>query len=334
MNSPKRGTRDCYCSVGCWPPMSDEQKRKIAAIFDDGGRERRRAERRPHPADAPSPPGIARRHLPGQPRPSDTVLQAYREWYDAGVAANPMWTIWYHAPEDVFRWRAKFDCGCVEERLTDSDDPHSLLECRDSHLGTPLLPGEYRCDGDHPKPSLPLRDIASWDERLGRRHLPADPVDPQHGFDSEMWATIRHSEARWVANWKATLTCGHQIEVQRDADWNPDQGIRRATPQRLVEMRAELAEPYAPEPIPDRVAKVLDAGWPELATYMDCSLCPVVRRVVACEPLGWLVAPPKPPRQPRKEKSRQQILQERIRRTERELRHLRGELKELPPEDA
>jgi|GEM_PF-5164760 len=59
MNSPKRGTRDCYCSVDCLPPMSDEQKRRIATLFDaDRIRERRRAERAPHPADAPAPPGL------------------------------------------------------------------------------------------------------------------------------------------------------------------------------------------------------------------------------------------------------------------------------------
>jgi len=329
MNSPKRGTRDCYCSVDCWPPMSDEQKRQIATLFDaDRTRERRRAERQVRRAEAPAPPGLASRKLPGRPRPKEDVLQEYRGWYDAGAAKEPMWSVWCPAPEDVFRWRWQFDCGCIEERLTDSDDPQSILDGsdRDPYRSRQQLPhGQYLCGGEHPTPSLPLRDIASWDECLGRRLLPADPVRPRHGIPADVWAVIRHGDQGWVADWKATLTCGHHIEVQRNVDWTPEQGLNRATPARLEEMRLELAKVNAPEPIPDHDQKMLDAGWPELGYYLDCRQCPIVRTVVAYEPLGWLVAPAKQARA-RRQKSRREVLEERIRRTERELKQLRKEL--------
>ncbi|MGO9097944.1 MAG: hypothetical protein ACLP9Y_00310 [Mycobacterium sp.] len=128
-----------------------------------------------------------------------------------------------------------------------------------------------------------------------------------------------------MADWKATLTCGHQIEARRNVDWTPEQGLKQATPTRLKEMRLELAKVYAPEPIPNHDQKMLDAGWPELGYYLDCRLCPIVRTVVAYESLGWLVAPAKQVRQ-RRQKSRREVLEERIRRTERELKELRKEL--------
>jgi hypothetical protein len=329
MNSPKHGTRDCYCSVDCWPPMSDEQKRRIATLFDaDRTRERTRAELQVRRADTPAPPGLVSRKFPGTARPKEDVLQEYRSWYDAGAAKEPMWSIWYPAPQDVFRWRWQFDCGCIEERLTHSDDPQSILDNsdRDPYRSRQRLPqGQYLCRGEHPRPSLPLCDIASWDGCLGRRLLPPDPVEPQHGIPPDVWAVMRHGDQRWVADWKATLTCGHQIEVQRNVDWTPEQGLKRAEQSRLKEMRVELAKVYAPELIPDHDQKMLDAGWPELGSYLDCRLCPIVRIVVAYESLGWLVAPAKQVRQ-RRQKSRREVLEERIRRTERELKQLRKEL--------
>ena len=152
MNSSKRGTRGCYCSVDCWPPMSDEQKRRIATLFDaDRTRERRRAERKLRRADAPAPPGLVSREFPGSPRPKGDVLQEYRSWYDVGAAKEPMWSVWYPATEDVFRWRWQFDCGCIEERLTLFDDPQSILDGsdRDPYRSRQQLPhGQYLCVGD------------------------------------------------------------------------------------------------------------------------------------------------------------------------------------------
>jgi hypothetical protein len=54
-----------------------------------------------------------------------------------------------------------------------------------------------------------------------------------------------------------------------------------------------------------------------------------VKSLVAYERIGWLVPPPKPPRKPRRQRSREEILQEQVKRTERELARMRRELKEV-----
>ena len=89
--------------------------------------------------------------------------------------------MWHPCPEDIFRWRIQFDCGCIEERMTTTDAPQTLLEKSDTdwRTGEYLLPGQYLCRRrDHPHHACPVRDIASWDGRDGEQDLPADPVDP------------------------------------------------------------------------------------------------------------------------------------------------------------
>ena len=67
-----------------------------------------------------APEGLScRSRLPGKPEQSnEEVLQAYRKTWDEGLARTPMFSMWYPCPEDVFRWRIQFDCGCIEERMT------------------------------------------------------------------------------------------------------------------------------------------------------------------------------------------------------------------------
>jgi len=48
-------------------------------------------------------------------------------------------------------------------------------------------------------------------------------------------------------------------------------------------------------------------------------MCTWVKSLVAYERVGWLVPPPKPPRKPRRQRSREEILQEQVKRAEREL---------------
>lgn len=327
------------------PELSAEQARKIASLFDaEGSRARKRAERQPHPASAPPPPGLKRRQLGKPARSNDEALMAYRQQWDEGLARTPMFSMWHASPEDIFRWQIQFDCGCTEERSTTTDDPQSLLDGSDENYftGQKLPPGEYLCHRalDHKEErEYPLRDIASWDECIGQRELLADPIDPPDwwlGDDDETglnWARHRHAEPCDVMDWKATLTCGHQIQVDRAVDWTPDQPLRRATPERLAEMRAEITDLYAPEPIPSREAKMLDAGWPELSTYLDCDACKVMCKPAAFEPLGWLVPPPPTPRKPRKQKSPEERLRARLRQAEREAARLRAELKQLKDEE-
>jgi hypothetical protein len=337
------------------PPFSDEQARKIATLLDvEGSRARKRAERQPHPANAPAPLGLMKRSLPGTPeRSNEEVLASGRERWEEGLAKTPMYSLWFTSPEDMFRWRVQFDCGCIEDWCNTSDDPQSLLDATrhnpfDFLDGKKnLLPGEYLCKGEHPRPDLPLREVASWDERLGEKVIPADPVEPPNwwvaavarkaefktakGEDAdsdaeEKWEEVRQAEPKTVAEWTATLTCGHGMKTKKDLDWTPDQGVIRS-PETVADIYARHAK-LGVEPS-GWIAKSLAAGWPDDAHDMDCRLCPIVRKPVAYEPLGWLVPPPKPPRKPRVNKSPKELAQARLKQVEREAKKLRAELKAL-----
>ncbi|MDQ1247248.1 MAG: hypothetical protein QG597_1618 [Actinomycetota bacterium] len=317
------------------PPLSEEQARKIAVLFDvERHRAEARAERRPYSGGAPE--GLAcRTTLPGKPEQSnEEVLQAYRETWNAGLAQTPMWSMWYSCPEDIFRWRIQFDCGCIEERMTTTDDPQALLEKSDTdwRTGEHLLPGQYLCRrSDHSHNACPVRDIASWDERDGEQDLPADPVDPPDWWGDEStdkWAAYRKGPRR-LATWKATLTCGHKFTTLMEVGWAPEQGLTRATPERLAEMRVGLAQAYAPDSIPGKYVRQLDAGWPQLYHHLDCDVCRDVRRPVAYQPLAWLIPPPPRPRKPRRQKTPEECLRAELAKTEREAKRLRAALKRL-----
>ncbi|GAA2567325.1 hypothetical protein [Mycolicibacterium diernhoferi] len=290
------------------PPLSIEQARTIATLLDvENQRAKARAERQPYNGDAPE--GLSRRSsLSGTPEQSNgQVLQAYRKLWDTGLARTPLWPLWHPNPEDIFRWRIKFDCGCVEDRMTTTDDPQSLRDGSDNDWRTSerLPPGQYVCGRtDHPHHKFPVRNVASWDGRRGERDFAADPIEPPEWWGdagAEKWMAYR-KEPRTLANWAATLTCGHRFTTLMNLDWTPEQGLHETPPERLSEMRAEWADAYAPDPIPDEYARQLDAGWPQLYHYLDCDACKNVRAPVSYQPLGWLVPPPKP-RKPRQQKT-------------------------------
>jgi hypothetical protein len=186
------------------PPFSAEQARDIARIFNiEGRRAQKRAERQPHPASAPPPPGLTKRKLLGTPeRSNEEVLASVRKEWEEGLAKSPMYSLYYTSPEDMFRWRVQFDCGCIEDWCNTSDDPQSLLEATrhnpfDFLDGKKnLLPGEYLCKGKHPRPDLSLREVASWDERLGEKVIPADPADPPEWWVEAMAKRAERQAAR------------------------------------------------------------------------------------------------------------------------------------------
>ncbi|MBJ7340632.1 hypothetical protein [Mycolicibacterium sp.] len=337
------------------PPLSSEQARNVARIFDiEGSRAQRRAERQPHPASAPPPRGLTKRNLPGAPeRSNEEVLTTVRKEWEEGLAKTPMYSMWFTSPEDMFRWRVQFDCGCIEDWCNTSDDPQSLLDATrhnpfaflDGKKNLP--PGEYLCKGIHLRPDLPLREVMSWDELLCEKVIPLDPVEPpdwwgkamanraEHkdatgdefdGEPEERCEDIRRAEPQTVVEWTATLTCGHGMKTTKDLDWTPDQGVIRSW-----ETVADVLERHAKRGVEPRglTAKMLAAGWPDDWLDMDCSLCPIVRKPVAYEPLGWLVPPPKPPRKPRQYKSPKELKAARLWQVEREAKKLRAELKAL-----
>lgn len=312
--------------VASAPPLSRKQQVLIANVFASD-RAEKRIHRKPRPANAPSPKGLSRRRLPGEARPNDEVLREWRELADK----SPMRRFWYGDPEDVFRWRAQFDCGCVEERFGHTDDPHSLLDYSDvnPYTGDLLPAGQYWCSGQHDAPELPLRAFKSWD-RYTRRLQAADPVECPEEWrwrGKQWWDIKRHKEPRWVHDWEATLTCGHTVVVDsRDVAWAPDQIRESVAADRLAELRKR----FSSEPYSEYVAKMLDAGWPELGSYRDCNVCPIVRKLVAFEPLGWLVPPPP---SPRKQKTPKERMQTRLRELDREAKRLRDELKRIEGAD-
>lgn len=309
-------------SVDNAPPFSRKQQELIAHTFADSWAEKR-LERQPHPTNNPPPRGLRKRRLPGAARPNDEVLA---DW-EQKIRDNPIVRAWCGDPEDIFRWRLQFDCGCIEERLGRTDNPQSLLEVSDPNIytkGDRLPPGEFFCSGEHTPQSFPLRGFASWGG-FTRRLQEEDPVEVP-----EQWAFLgqdycdrtRCTETHWVHDWRATLTCGHSIAVSgQDIDWTPDQVKDAADPEVLAKKRARFENDDN-----EFAQKMLAAGWPDLGTYRDCDLCPKTRKVVAYEPLGWLIPPP---RKPRKQKSQKERLQAQIQRAEREAERLRAELKEL-----
>jgi hypothetical protein len=295
------------------PPFSLEKARDISRIFDiEGSRARKRAERQPHPAGTPPPPGLKKRDLPGTPeRSNEDVLASVRKEWEEGLAKSPMYSLYYTSPEDMFRWRVQFDCGCIEERMNTSDNPQSLLEATrhnpfdflDGKKNLP--PGEYLCKGVHPRSEFPLREVASWDERLGEKVIPADPVEPpdwwveaiakkaEHKaaegaeFDAdpeESWEDVRQAEPKTVAEWLATLTCGHGMKTKKGLDWTPDQGVIRS-PEAVADIRARHTK-RGVEPS-GWIAESLAAGWPDDAHDMDCSTPSCASRWPTSRWAGW-----------------------------------------------
>jgi hypothetical protein len=120
------------------------------------------------------------------------------------------------------------------------------------------------------------------------------------------------------------------MKTKKDLDWTPDQGVTRS-PETVAHIRNRHAK-RGVEPS-GWIAKSLAVGWPDDAHDMDCSLCPIVRKPVAYEPLGWLVPPPKPPLKPRRRKSPKELKAARLRQVKREAKKLRSELKGLEDEE-
>lgn len=137
------------------------------------------------------------------------VLASVRKEWEEGLATTPMYSLYCTSPEDMFRWRVLFDCGCIEEQMNTSDDPQSLLDATrhnpfDFLDGKEKLPpGEYLCKGQHSRPDLPLREVASWDERLGEKVIPADPAEPP-----EWWvkAVAKRAERKAASGEESSTT--------------------------------------------------------------------------------------------------------------------------------
>jgi hypothetical protein len=143
-----------------------------------------------------------------------------------------------------------------------------------------------------------------------------------------MWALVRQNTAHSSAFWTVILACGRAETMVTDIDWVFGPPPHFVTAERAGEMAAEL------ETMPDddhkrKQMRLVKARYPRPAPWLPCTMCTWVKSLAAYERIGWLVPPPKPPRKPRRQRSREEILQEQVKRTERELARLRRELKEV-----
>jgi hypothetical protein len=284
------------------------------------------------------------RRLPGKARPRDDVLREYmeglrrrRDAIDARWSNTNSFVLYdILAPDEsaeLYRWRVQLDCGCIKEAMTRGDNtlPHEVPWT--DHVYYAQLPvGQVVCHHDD-HPESPYRKITDWDTR-SEHTLPADPAEPpdwvmsaseKTGNDpADFWAALRHNEPGTTAMWRVTLECGHVTEVSADVDWNPTDGPRRTSAQRLREMRAEMEEDEdEPSPLREHMRRMLDEGWPMPQTETTCFACTSVRRFVAYQRVGWLV-----PRQtkPRPSKPSRESLTRRLSAAEAEAQRLRDQL--------
>jgi hypothetical protein len=62
---------------------------------------------------------ITKRKLPGEARSADEVMEDYRQYRSR---LNPVLApLLVPDPEDIYRWRVQYDCGCIEEQLATND---------------------------------------------------------------------------------------------------------------------------------------------------------------------------------------------------------------------
>jgi hypothetical protein len=275
---------------------------------------------------------VTERRLPGEARSADEVMEDYRQWRGR---LNPVLApLLVPDPENIYRWRVQFNCGCIEEQLATNDGVEWLLaHSHTDPLSWNRLPaGQFLCEKsarEHKRAPEPDQLVVGWIDR-DVKDFPPDPVEPPELWadDPEMWALVRWDTAQSSAFWTVTLACGHVETMVTDLDWVFGQPPHFVTAQRAAEMAAEL------ESMPDddhkrKQMRLVKARYPRPAPWLPCTMCTWVKSMVAYERIGWLVAPPKPPRKPRRQRSREEILQEQVKRTERELARLRRELKDI-----
>jgi hypothetical protein len=275
---------------------------------------------------------VTERKLPGDGRSADEVMEDYRQYRSR---VNPVLApLLVPDPEHIYRWRVQYSCGCIEEQLATNDTVEWLLG--HSHidpLSRQRLPaGQFLCEksaGEQKGSPEPEQLIVGWID-WEVKDFPPDPVEPPELWadDHEMWALVRQKTAHSSAFWTVILACGHVETMVTDVDWVFGQPPHFVAEQRAGEMAAEL------ETLPDddhkrKQMRLVKARYPRPAPWLSCTMCTWVKSLVAYQRAGWLVPPPKPPRKPRRQRSREEILQEQVNRTERELARLRRELKEV-----
>jgi hypothetical protein len=88
---------------------------------------------------------VTERKLPGEARSADEVMDDYRQYRSR---LNPVLApLLVPDPEDIYRWRVQYNCGCIDEHLATDDTVAWLL----AHSHTDplsrerLLAGQFLC---------------------------------------------------------------------------------------------------------------------------------------------------------------------------------------------
>ncbi len=98
---------------------------------------------------------VAERKPPGEARSADEAMEDYRQYRSR---LNPVLApLLVPDPENIYRWRVQYDCGCIEEQLATNDNVEWLLADSDHQL-TLVVRGEpLRCSDPKGSPSFAAR---------------------------------------------------------------------------------------------------------------------------------------------------------------------------------
>ena len=260
---------------------------------------------------------VTERKLAGEARSADEVMEDYRQYRSR---LNPVLApLLVPDPENIYRWRIQYDCGCIEEQLATNDTVEWLLaHSHTDPLSRERLPaGQFLCERsarEHKRSPEPEQLIVGWIDREVK-DFPPDPVEPPELWvdDPEMWALMRQNEAHSSVFWTVILACGHVETMVTNLDWVFGQPPHFVTEARAGAMAAELET----MPDDDLQAQADAFGEGPLSAPGPVATLHVVHVGEIAGGLwriGWLVPPPKPPRQRRRQRSGEEILQEQVKR--------------------
>ena len=81
---------------------------------------------------------VTERNLPGEARSADEVMEDYRQYRSR---LNPVLApLLVPDPEDIYRWRVQYDCGCIDEQLATNDSVELLRHSHTDPLSRERLP--------------------------------------------------------------------------------------------------------------------------------------------------------------------------------------------------
>ena len=279
------------------------------------------------------------RRVSGPVRPCEEVLvelEAWRAELRDRIRPPDLATLIVPDPADLFRWKVALACGHNTETMTGGRNSFpDRRQYLDPLTRTSLSLGEMWCrDESHLDEPEPYQEIVEWVSSKVITFRP-DPVQPRHGLDAATWNLIRHSEPYSRKLWRVRLACDHHYDhVSTATDWTPERGPERAPAARADQMREELEDHWAQDPVlsprdkieQGHLRRMVDLRWPTPEPEHACRTCTRAHRIEGYQRIGWLIARPKPTPPATTER---QVLQVRLDRAEADVSRLRRELDEL-----